>query len=29
MFFKAFCCSAALFLALGLLGIRIRRARGR
>jgi hypothetical protein len=29
MFVKAFCCSALLFVALGLIGVRLRRVRGR
>jgi len=29
MFAKAFCCSVLLFLALGLVGVRLRRVRGR
>jgi hypothetical protein len=29
MFVKALCCSAMLFMALGLLGVRLRRVRGR
>jgi hypothetical protein len=29
MFIKAFCCSALLFVALGLVGVRLRRVRGR
>jgi hypothetical protein len=29
MFIKALCCSAMLFTALGLLGVRLRRVRGR
>jgi len=29
MFIKAFCCSVLLFVALGLLGVRLRRFRGR
>jgi hypothetical protein len=29
MFAKALCCSALLFTALGLLGVRLRRVRGR
>jgi len=28
MFIKAFCCSALLFVALGLVGVRLRRVRG-
>jgi len=29
MFIKAFCCSVLLFVALGLVGVRLRRVRGR
>jgi hypothetical protein len=29
MFLKALCCSALLFVAIGLLGLRLRRVRGR
>jgi hypothetical protein len=29
MFIKALCCSAMLFIAIGLLGVRLRRSRGR
>jgi hypothetical protein len=29
MVVKAFCCSVLLFVALGLVGVRLRRARGR